>query len=143
MSIEKSMLLISSFREGAPTFRMIPITLNCPYGEVIFIPQARTIAIFHKHSVEGLHMVPKLDENGDMIRHPKGTKEKPYKEERKSLNVPHEAYITDRAEIEQFVEMFAINGTTFDYKKYIVDPKAPQETKAIIEAPETPKLILP
>lgn len=141
MTIEKSMLLISSFRDGAPTFRMMPITKDCPYGEIIYVPQARALVVFHKHVVEGLHMVPQLDGNGEPVRNPRATaKENPYKQERKVLTTPHESYVTDKSEIEMLVDMFAFNSE-FDYKKFMVEPKAVQES--IIAPIETPSIIMP
>jgi len=137
-TIQKSMLLISSERSGYPTFRMIPLTIDCPFGEIVFVPDARALQILYKHTVEGLHMMPKLDDNGNPMinaKAPKGSN--PYKQERKTLSVPQDAYIHNPKEIEEFVEMFAINDK-FDYKIFMVEPKAP-----IIEQPEIPKLILP
>lgn len=141
MTIEKSMLLITSFRDQVPTFRMIPLTKDCPYGEVIYVPQAQAIVIFHKHTVEGLHMVPQLDSNGDPVRALKPRADgNPYKQERKILTTPHEAYVTDKSEIEAFVDMFAYNSE-FDYKKFMIVPVAKQESGIIM--PEQPSIIMP
>lgn len=135
------MLLISSFRDGAPTFRMMPLTKDCPYGEVVYVPQAKALVVFHKHTVEGLHMVPKLDDNGDSVRAPKPRADgNPYKQERKTLTTPHESYLTSKPEIEQFVEMIAYNSE-FDYKKFMVEPEAKPASQIIM--PETPKIISP
>lgn len=141
MTIEKSMLLISSMRDGAPTFRMMPLTNDCPYVEVVYVPQAKAAVVFLKHAVEGLHMVPQLDSNGDMQRAPKPRQDgNPYKQERKLLTTSHECYITVKEEIINFVEMFAVN-TEFDYKKFMVEPVAKQESPIIM--PETPRIITP
>lgn len=137
-TIQKSMLLISSERKGFPTFRMIPLTIDCPFGEIVYVPDAKALQILYKHTVEGLHMMPKLDDNGEPIinaKAPKGSN--PYKQERKTLSVPQDAYIYNPTEIEEFVQMFAVNDT-FNYKIFMEEPKAP-----IIETPESPKLILP
>jgi hypothetical protein len=141
MTVEKSMLLISSFRDGAPTFRMMPLTKDCPYGEVVYVPQAKALVVFHKHTVEGLHMVPKLDDNGDSVRALKPRADgNPYKQERKTLTTPHESYLTDKSEIEMFVSMFGYNSE-FDYKRFMIEPKAAPES--LIQTIETPKIILP
>lgn len=129
------MLLVSGFREGAPTFKMIPLSLDCPFGEVVYIPSAKVLLILHKHTVEGLHMVPRLDDNGDPVRAAKPRADgNPYKQERKTLNLPQDSYINDKEQIKAFVNMFATNAD-FDYAKFMVDP-------AII-TPETPKIIMP
>lgn len=135
---EKSMLLISSHREGVPTFRMMPLTNDCPYLEAVYIPQVKAIVVFLKHSIEGLHMVPKIDDNGDtMMRIKGGAKDQsPYKQERKMLKVSHECYIYNPPEIESFIKMFAYNQD-FNYTQFIVEPKAS------IITPETQKIIMP
>ena len=139
MSIpQKSMMIISSQRGEFPTFRMIPLTIDCPFAEIVYVPDARALQILYKHAVEGLHMMPKLDDNGQPVPNPKAPKgTNPYKQERKTLTVPQDAYIYNPTEIEEFVQMFAVNDK-FNYKIFMEEPKAP-----IIETPEIPKLILP
>lgn len=135
MSEKRSMLLISSRRDGAPTFRMMPIESDCPFIEAVYVPQAQALVVFHKHAVEGLHMVPQLDGNGDPVRATKPRADgNPYKQERKTLSTSHEAYITEKEEIKNFVKMFAANPD-FDYEKFMVTPQ--------IVMPETPKIITP
>ena len=135
---EKSMLLVSSHREGVPTFRMMPLTNDCPYLEAVYIPQVKAIVVFLKHAIEGLHMVPKIDDSGDMIQRIKGgaKDQSPYKQERKLLKVSHECYIYNPPEIENFIKIFAHNSE-FDYKQFMTEPKA-----TIIE-PEKSKIIIP
>lgn len=134
-----SMMLVSSQRDGAPTFRLIPLTQECPYGEVVYIPAAKVLAIFHKHAVEGLHMVPKIDDNGDMVNRTKGPSKdgNPYKQERKTLNSPQDSYIANPPEIDDFIAMFAVNPE-FNYRVFMQDPAKP-----LIEKAEIPKLIVP
>jgi hypothetical protein len=133
MSSEKSMMVVTSRRDGAPTFRMLPISNECPFIEACYIPQAKALVIFHKHQVQGLHMVPQLDSNGDPIRSLKpranGVE---FKEERKNLVTAHESYITEKFEIKYFVDYFACND--FNYDKFMVEPT--------IITPEQPKIIL-
>ena len=54
----------SSWNEGE-TFRLIPVTDDCPYVECIFDPATKVFVIISKLSKTTLHMLPKLDENGD------------------------------------------------------------------------------
>lgn len=132
MIAEKSMLLVTSQRAGAPTFRMMPLTNKCPFIEAVYEPRAKALIIFYKHKVEGFHMMDQLDSNGDPVKAPKPRASgNTNKEERKMLKTAHEAYITDKKEIEGFVNMFAFN-TDFDYKKLMVDPKLQAETPNIL-----------
>lgn len=133
MSSQKSMMVVSSRREGAPTFRMFPINNDCPYIEACYIPQAKALVIFHKHQVQGLHMVPQLDSNGDPVRalKPRANGSE-FKEERKNLVTAHESYITEKSEIREFVDYFAFNS--LNYEKFMIEPT--------IITPEQPKIIL-
>ena len=65
--MQKSMLLISSRRDNAPTFRLIPVINDTPFLEGIYIPQASAMVLFYKHQVDGFHMLPTLDSNGDPV----------------------------------------------------------------------------
>lgn len=133
MSSEKSMMVVTSTRAGAPTFRMLPINNECPYIEVCYIPQAEALVIFHKHQVQGFHAVPQLDSNGDSVRalKPRANGSE-FKEERKMLSTSHEFYITEKSEIKDFVNYFAFNS--FNYEKFMI--------KSTIITPEQPKIIL-
>jgi len=142
--MQKSMLLISSRRDNAPTFRLIPVINDTPFLEGIYIPQASAMVLFYKHQVDGFHMLPTLDSNGDPVRSVKGSKNaggESYKQERKMLKTAHEVYLSDKKEIEDFVNMFAVNAADFDYKKFmvapsIIKPATGQSTE------ESPKIIL-
>lgn len=132
----KSMLLISSQRQGVPTFRMMPLTEDCPFIEAVYEPRAMALIIFYKHQVEGLHMVDQIDGNGDSVRALKPRASgNPNKEERKMLRTAHETYITNKAEIQYFVMLMAHNQE-FNYAQFMVDPK-------LAVATETSKIILP
>jgi hypothetical protein len=120
--------MISSEWEGREAFRMIPITGDCPYVEGIFDTETKVLVLFLKESKESFHMIPRVDENGDPVPVGKGKPRmngKPYREERKTIQTFHEYYITDKAEIKSFLEMFSINYDTFNSNKYF-------ETQAVL-----------
>ena len=74
-----------------------------------------------KETKESLHMLAKLTETGDVLRLKIGKKDngKDYAEERKALVTFYEYYIETESEIIEFIERFAKNALTFDYKQYI------------------------
>jgi hypothetical protein len=117
---------------------MIPISKDCPYNECIFDVQQKVLAIISKESKESLHMLPKLNEQGDVSRLKIGKKEngKDYAEERKALVTFYEYYMEDRAEIEKFILHFAVNCSDFNYKQYM-DLEVPKEGMA----PAAPSII--
>ena len=111
---EKSMMLVQSSWQESQTFRMIPITENCPYVECIFDPGTKVFVIISKTTKQSLHMLPKLDEYGQIITGTKGTKQ-----ERHKIEVFQEFYIEDAAAITEIVEYFGINSKEFDYKSFM------------------------
>lgn len=113
---EKSMMLVQSSWQESQTFRMIPITESCPYAECIFDPGTKVFVIISKTTKHTLHMLPKLDEYGQVITGAKGTKQ-----DRHKIEVFQEFYIEDVTAITEIVEHFAINAKKFDYKSFMTD----------------------
>jgi hypothetical protein len=48
---------------------------------------------------------------------------KDYAEERKTLETYYEYYVEKADEVENLINMFAINADSFDYKQYFVEEK--------------------
>lgn len=113
---EKSMMLVQSSWQESQTFRMVPITESCPYVECIFDPGTKVFVIISKTTKHTLHMLPKLDEYGQVITGAKGTKQ-----DRHKIEVFQEFYIEDATAITDIVEHFAINAKKFDYKSFMTD----------------------
>lgn len=120
-----SMMLIKSEWEGRETFRLIPISENCPYVEGIFDPQTKVLVLFSKLLKDGFHMLPKLDDNGDPLMLKGNVKPrfngKPYREERRTLQTFHEYYISDSEDIKSLITKFCDNCNTFDYLSYLAE----------------------
>lgn len=116
-----TMMLITSSWGPAKTFKMIPISKDCPYNEVIFDVQTKTLAVISKESKESLHMLPRLTETGDVSRLKIGKKEngKDYAEERKALVTFYEYYLENEEEIITFITAFAENNESFNYQQYL------------------------
>lgn len=117
----KSMLLITSTWGQGKTFKLIPLTEECAYNEVIFDPENKMLAIISKEKKESLHMLAKLNEYGDPIKMKIGRREngKDYSEERKTLESFYEYYLEDINEIKNFLELIALNYNEFDVAKYL------------------------
>ena len=108
--MEKSMLIVKSEWNGDQTFRMIPAHKDCPYVECIFDPKSKMLAVIGNTRKNVFHMIPKLDDNGDVVmKKVKTDASKPYKEERRTVETFQEYYITEKDEIVSFTHMFAIN----------------------------------
>ena len=112
------MLLLQASWQDQQTFRMIPITENCPYVECIFDPGTKVFVIISKIRKTTLHMLPKLDEYGQAVTGTKGMKQ-----ERHKIEVFQEFYVEDASAIEELIKTFAVNAKKFDYKKFMLNPE--------------------
>ena len=137
LDMNKSMMLTTSNWGPNKTFKMIPVSLECPYTEAIFDPGSKILAIVSKICKQQYHMIPKLDDNGDPLRLKINKREdgKDVREERRLLDTFAEYYITDEKEIRIIVDGISINADTYDYMKFfegeiIPDPKALPKEKA-------------
>ena len=134
--IGQNMMLVHSSFRNAKSFTLIPVSADSPYVEAMFDPQSSILAVISKVMKQSYHMVPKLDDNGDpqRLKAPNPQTGKTVKEERRLVDTFSEFYLNDKADIETFIHMFAVNATEFDYTQFMnIDVK---ETK-------TSNLILP
>lgn len=117
---EKSMMLVQATWNDKQTFRMIPLTESCPYVECIMDPDTKVLVIISKISKQSLHMLPKIDDNGDTIavKHPRPNG-RSFREERHKIEVFQEFYIEDKKAIKSLVDIFAVNADTFDFKDFM------------------------
>lgn len=109
----QSMMLVQATWQDKQTFRMVPVTAECPYVECIFDPSTKVFVIISKIRRTSLQMLPKLDEYGQPATGSKGRKE-----ERHKVEVFQEFYIEHLDAVKDLVELFAINAKTFDYNQF-------------------------
>ena len=130
----KNMMLISSAFRGVKSFSIIPVTEDCPYVEAMFDPSSGILAVISKVKKQAMHMVPRLDENGQPIRlrTPNMETGKTVKEQRMQIETFSEIYITEKDEIAQFVYMFAVNADKFDIAPFFVDVKETKTSSIIL-----------
>ena len=123
--MNKSMMLVTSTWGSKKTFKLIPVTLECPYNEAIFDADNKVLAVISIEKKESLHMLAKLNEFGDpqTMKIGKRSNGKDYAEERKTLETFYEYYVENINEVENFINIFAINADSFDYKQYFVEEK--------------------
>lgn len=114
--MNESMMLVQATWQEQQTFRMIPISDNCPYVECIFDPGTKVFVIISKIKKTSLHMLPKIDDYGQAVSGTKGMKQ-----ERHKIEVFQEFYIEHVEAMEEIIKQFAVNAKKFDYKKFMVD----------------------
>jgi hypothetical protein len=113
--MEKSMMVIQSDWNQQPTFKMIPVSTNCPYVECIYDPQSKVLALIGNTKKNVFHMMPKLDDNGDVVaRKTRSEGSKSHKEERRTVETFQEYYLMNVDDIKTFVSMFAFNPEKAD-----------------------------
>jgi hypothetical protein len=119
--MKNSMMLVTSSWGNDKTFKLLPITPECPYNECIFDVSTKVLAVIGKEKKESFHMLPRLSDEGDVqfMKIGKRNNGKDYKEERKMLQTFYEYYVEHPQEIIDFLNMFAINAESFDYTQYL------------------------
>lgn len=132
--IGQNMMLVNSTFRNAKSFTLIPVSNDSPYVEAMFDPASSILAVISKVMKQSYHMVPKLDDEGQPMRLKKPNMQtgKTVKEERRLVDTFSEFYLNDKADIETFIHMFAINADTFDYKEYFVDVKETKTSPIIL-----------
>lgn len=117
---EKTMILVKSSWNDKETFRTLPISSDCPYVECIWDPEQKVFVVISKVVKTTLHMLPKLDDNGDpaplKTQRPNGRK---VKEERKTIETFQEYYVEDKAAIMYIIVKMCDNHLDFDYKQFL------------------------
>lgn len=117
---QNSMMLITSEWGNSKTFRLFPLSNDCPFAEGIYDPEQKALVmISSKDRKETFHMLAKLDDQGDpqKLKRPR-INGRIYPEERRLLETMYEHFITEKEEIQSIVEWFAVNKN-FDYKSYL------------------------
>jgi hypothetical protein len=113
--MQNSMMVIKSDWNQQTTFKMIPLSKDCPYVEAIYDPQSKVLALIGLTRKNVFHMMPKLDDNGDVvIRKVRTEGAKTHKEERKTIETFQEYYLSDVEDIKAFISFFAINADAAD-----------------------------
>jgi hypothetical protein len=133
--IGANMMLVNSAFRNAKSFSLIPVSNDSPYVEALFDPSSSILAVISKVQKESFHMMPRIDENGEplKLKSPNPQTGKVVKEQRVLINTFNEHYITDKKDIELFINLFAINASSFDYKSFLaVDVEKPQPSKIIL-----------
>jgi hypothetical protein len=105
----KCMFVYSTDWYGRKSFRMLPLTAECPFNEVIYDPNTRVLAVISKDKKDKPQMLPKLTDKGQVIplRNSEGAQ---YVEERRIMETYYEYYIDNKSDIERFIQMFAVNS---------------------------------
>ena len=121
-----NMLLITTFWQDYETFKLMPITDDCPFIEVIYERHTEMMIVLNKHYKDNFHLVPKLTDTGDAepmkSNQPPRNNGKGFKEKREKLHTYTEYFMIDKDEQAAFIRMFAANHEEFDFEKFRTPP---------------------
>ena len=140
MSDLKSMMLVTvPYTPTEKSFRMIPVSNDCPYIDVVYWKDKKVLEINTSFKKNEYAMYPKMDDNGDVEKRKVPGKDENgqplyYKNERRMTEVLQKYYIIEQQEIIAFVEAFAINAKTVNYMELLAG--------AVVEAPKA-SIIMP
>lgn len=114
-------MLITGAWGQKTTFKMIPVTSDCPYNEAIYDLDSKVLALVSKEKKQSMHMVAKLDDFGDVkpMKIGRRTNGKDYAEERKVLETYYEYYLDNPEQIKHIINLIAINSDSFDIDKFL------------------------
>ena len=115
-----TMLLVTSIWQGRKSFKLMPISQDCPFNEGIFDPEGKVLVLMSKEKKDSIHMLPRLDESGDPIKvKTPRVNGKTYKEQRINLETYTEHYVVEEKEIVEIINLLAANAKSYDYNKYL------------------------
>lgn len=116
---QKTMMMFSADWRGERTFRLMPVSKDCPFNEALYDPVNKMLAIIGVNYIPKLQMIPKLDGRGEVSRfetidpedETKKKKVLKLKQERVAVDTYYEYYIDQANDIREFITTHAINPT--------------------------------
>jgi hypothetical protein len=122
------------------TFKMLPLTSECPYAEVEFDASSGALAVISRHQRPMPNFLEKLDDKGRRIK--VGTNEEGEVLTAKRAVIadsPYEYYLRDARDIEQFMALTAFNLDHPVYQYFLQASKAQQaQEQAAAETAQQP-----
>lgn len=85
---------ISSEGDKQRTFKMLPMNRHCPFVQAIFYPQDKTLLILSSN--KNTHILSK----------------------RETIELRQEYILSEKTDMDYFIETFARNSESFDYKSF-------------------------
>jgi|TARA_R110000744_G_scaffold371530_1_gene482579 hypothetical protein len=118
----KTMMLVKSAFGNMKSFKLLPISNDCPWVECLFSPNEKILVVISKFMKSSYHMVPKLDDNGDdvPVKGKPRANGKQVKEERRAMDTCSEHYVVTEEEIRDIINMFAVNPEAFDLNEFFL-----------------------
>lgn len=119
-----NVLLVTSVHKASdnnimPSFSGIPMDDKCPFVELMFDPETKTLGVITKHKKPMFQLIPKIDNLGLPKRNTaRNSSEYPYHQERQVMDSFHEQYVRTPEEIDAFLKMYACNND-FNWMQFL------------------------
>ena len=119
-----NVLLVTSVHKSndnklLPSFSGIPMDDRCPFVELMFDQETKTLGVITKHKKPMFQLVPKIDNLGLAKKNTgRNAEQYPYIQERFTMETFHEQYVRTPAEIDAFLKMYACNND-FDWMSFL------------------------
>lgn len=126
----QNMLAYSTDWYGHKTFRLMPITNDCPFVEAIYDPSTKVLAIIGKTSMEKPLMLPKLNDKGQTISLKNGGQG--VVEERRIMTTFTEYYMDNTDDVVGFIKRFVVNPDA----AFIQNALFPNPQQSVEQLPE-------
>ena len=114
-----NMMIYAAKWNDVDTFRMIPTSEECPFIEAIYDPTEKVLAVISKEVKEKPMMMPKLSDKGLPIQVKRPDGSLGLQEQRVIMDTYYEYYISEKADIREFVEKFAVNPSHKSFQSFI------------------------
>lgn len=125
--MKPTMMIYSAEWNSKETFKLLPIEPECVFIEGIYDTESKVLVLFSKEQKDSLHMIPKLNDDGEPI--PSKNRDKKYREQRINIRTYNEYLLRKPEEIEAFLKTYVANIDSYDYKTFIF----PKEEKKLKE----------
>ena len=106
----KNMMIYATKWNDKESFRMMPVTPDCPYNEAIFDPEQKVLAVISKDKKDKPMMMPRLNDRGDIIPAKRANGEQGWQEQRVIIPAYYEYYLEDPNDIIVFASTFGHNS---------------------------------
>lgn len=122
----KSILLVDgvitdpSTNKPAENFIGIPVSVDCPFLELIFDPTTKVLAIVSKATKPQFQWVTRVDNNGSPVANKNKVTlpNQPHQQQRILMDTYHEHYIRNPKEIKEFLKEYAINPD-YNFERFL------------------------
>lgn len=116
--MKNMMIYLSEYEKGKKTFKLIPMSEECPFIHAMFLPDDKILSIFSKEYKERPIMMPKLSDKGLPVtmNSKEGLK---IAEERRMIDMYYEYALSEKEDIINFLITICIENSYEYYKNDI------------------------